>query len=63
MHFEAYCNMQREQKKWSAKQFQMSIAKHLGLKANSRDRTNNGDIHFYDLGEDPGQCIHSSLSK
>ena len=49
--FEAFCNAQREQKKWSAKKFQMSIAKHLGLKAGSCDRTNNGNVRFYDFGE------------
>ena len=56
-------NVQQEQKKWSAKKNQISIVKHLGLKADSHDRTNHGNIRVYDLGEDPGQCIHSLKDK
>ena len=55
--FDTYCNMQREQKKWSAKQFQMCITKYLGLKASTRDQTNNGNKRYYDLGECPHKYI------
>ena len=54
---------QQEQKKWSAKFFQMSIAKHLGLKTDSHDRTNNVHIRFYDLGENAEQYFQGLKDK
>ena len=61
--FEAYYNMQRESKKWDASQFQMAIAKYLGSKAVSHDRTNNGNVRFYDLGKNLQQFIQGLNKK
>ena len=61
--FENFCNQQREQKKWSCKQFQICIAKYLDLKADNRDRTNNGNKCYYDLGESAEQFLQVLIDK
>ena len=54
-----YCDAQNESKKWTAKSFQMSISKYLSLKANSRDRSNNGNVRYYDLGDSADKFIEN----
>ena len=57
VHFCRYCDEQCEPKKWTAKSFQMSISKYLGLKADVRDRSNNGDKMLYNLGNSAEEFI------
>ena len=42
---------------WSAKNFQMSLTKHLELQANNRNQTNIGGKRFYFIGESSEQYI------
>ena len=52
-----YCDEQREVKKWTSKAFQMSIAKYLGIRADVRDCSNNGDKIMYNLGNSAEEFI------
>ena len=56
-NFCQYCDEKREVKKWTSKAFQMSISKYLGLKADVRDRSNNGDKMLYNLGNSAEEFI------
>ena len=58
-----YCDSQTESKKWTAKIFQMSISKYLSLKANSRDRSNNVNVRYYDLGDSADKFIENLKEK
>ena len=52
-----YFDTQNEPKKWTAKSFQMSISKYLGIKANVRDRSNHGDKMLCNLGESAEEFV------
>ena len=56
-NFCQYCDEKREVKKWTSKAFQMFISKYLGLKADVRDRSNNGDKMLYNLGNSAEEFI------
>ena len=58
-NFCLFCDEQREQKKWTCKAFQMSIAKYLGLKADTRSRSNNGNVRYYNLGPSAEEFIEN----
>ena len=52
LNFCQYCDEQPEVKKWTSKAFQVSILKYLGLRADMRDCSNNGDKLLYNSAEE-----------
>ena len=58
-----YCDTQRETKKWTAKSFQKSITKYLGIKADKRDRSNHSNARFYCFGDSAEEFINVLKSK